>query len=149
MSGSASWCFIAKAFRRANDELGEGENGWGREWGRKRTWWPFGWPCWMEREVGATTLGELDHQHHHCHSFLFSAIQSPFHFPKVGATHPSFLATTLVGSVRFLPIDFRSHQVLSIVMAPSPTGFNISRHIAVQTCEQPVILSQHVTLFPI
>lgn len=27
----------------------------------------------------------------HCHSFLFSAIQSPFHFPKVGATHGSNL----------------------------------------------------------
>lgn len=114
MSGSASWCFIANAFRRANEELREGlELNFGRRrcWRRqrrKRTCWPFEWPCWMEREgewrssrgnngchspLPICGFGEprslIQNVHFSCvlpsrHSFLFSAIPSPFHFPKHG-----------------------------------------------------------------
>ena len=51
MSGSASWCFIAKAFRRANDELERRKvrsleyYGETVDAAERRTCWPFEWPC--------------------------------------------------------------------------------------------------------
>ena len=81
-----------------------------RRWRRKRTCWPFEWPCWMEREgewrsAVVVTMGVIapppanlrvwraSITNPKCtlfqcspsrHSFLFSAIPSPFHFPKHG-----------------------------------------------------------------
>jgi hypothetical protein len=80
---------------------------WRRRWRRRRTCWPFEWPCWMKREgewrssrgnngchsplpiCGWRTRSSLIQMSTFLyspsrHSSLFSVIQSPFHFPIRG-----------------------------------------------------------------